>query len=352
MIVQPAPIGPRSTPRRLLRVAGLVTPVVLLVAAVALGLFGPRPEPADGDPARPEVALAGTPAANPPTAIPATSPDPAAPAQAAVFPRTLAGLEVHGVRWTVEARNRGLARGVIAVAGYLSLDPPTEVCGDGGAGGGLGTVVPFCTRTAVLAGSPWPAGEQEETSLAPYHLHPQIPPGVRVPFSVASASRVGADAKAVILLARFDDPRAAACVPEGRHCGQELVVERIAWVDGDSYPRSVTVDPAAGTGAISREELRRRAAAARDALPDGGVGLLTALVTRDTLTAMHPEAAALAAPAPIGDAVWYARGLARFGDPGEIHWAVTTAAGDRVLASGVESTSRFPIASTDEGATR
>jgi hypothetical protein len=63
---------------------------------------------------------------------------------------------------------------------------------------------------------------------------------------------------------------------------------------------------------------------------------------------MHPEAAAMAA----GDeAVWYARGLARLGDPGEIHWIVATAAGNQVLASGVEMTSRFPMAA-DEGATR
>src|SRR4051794_6251760 len=121
MIVQPASLGPRNGPRRVLRIVGLVVPVLVLGAVVAAGVLGPSPAPTRVPASPPAVADASEPPAGESPSQPAM---PAIP----IFPATVAGLEVHGVHWTVEARNRGLARGVIAVAGFLGLDRIPDEC--------------------------------------------------------------------------------------------------------------------------------------------------------------------------------------------------------------------------------
>src|SRR5829696_9253039 len=121
MIVQPASLGPSGRPRRVLRIVGLLVPVVLLSGVVAAGVLGPSPAPA---PTTAPVALASPSASA--SASPFAEPEPGV----AVFPSSVAGLDVHGVQWTLEARNRGIARGVVAVAGYLGLDSIPDACGD------------------------------------------------------------------------------------------------------------------------------------------------------------------------------------------------------------------------------
>src|SRR6478609_7503657 len=144
MIVQPASLGPRSRPRRVLRIVGIVAPIVLLVAVIAAGALGPTPVPPPVvASAAPAVAVAD------PTVSPSSSSNEAP--GVAVFPSTMAGLDVHGLVWTVTARNRGLARGVVAVAGYLGLDTIPDDCRDAR----LGVFGPFCTRVAVLGQEPW-----------------------------------------------------------------------------------------------------------------------------------------------------------------------------------------------------
>src|SRR5215218_10661558 len=122
MIVQPASLGPSGRRRRVLRIVGLVVPVVLLAGVVAAGVLGPSPAPVPS--AAPELAVA-TPSATP-SASPVAEPEPGV----AVFPSSVAGLEVHGVQYTLEARNRGIARGLVAVAGYLGLDSLPDGCTD------------------------------------------------------------------------------------------------------------------------------------------------------------------------------------------------------------------------------
>jgi hypothetical protein len=323
MIVQPASLGPRSRPRRVLRVVALVAPVVLLVGVIGLGVLGPSPAPPPvPPPAEPAIAVAN------PTIGPSTAPVevPAVP----VFPATIAGLDVHGVHWTLEARSRGIARGgVLAVAGYFAVGEQPPAC----PGAGLGIVVPFCERTGILAEGPWSGTTAGETDLPPFHLHPQIPYGVRVPYLAAAGGVDGA--LPVILLARFDDARAEACIPEGRHCGQELVVERIAWVDGDAFPRTITVDPAV-SGGPPGAEVERRGAEATAALARGAYPLLAVLLRPSTLADIDPETAAALPTGALttDDAVWYVRALHRTGEPTRVDWLVLEADAQRVIASG------------------
>ena len=326
MIVEPASLGPRSRPRRTLRAIALAVPVLLLVAVVGVGLMGPEPE----DVREPQPTAAAVAVADPS----APGPDPVVGAGPMVqFPTRAAGLEVHGVRSTLEARDRGLVRGgVVAVAGYLALDEQPSDC----IGGGLGIAVPFCERTGVLAEDPWSGVTTTGRGLPPFHLHPQIPSGVRVPYLAASAASLGRPAQPVVVLARFDDPRAAPCVPGGRHCGQELVVERVVWIDGEDFPRVVTIDPGLRID-TDGGRIRGQADWAVSTLPPEGYPLLAVLVRTDTLATLDPDAAA-SVPTDARDGVWYVRGLSHVGDPDQVDWLVLDAIDQRILARGAIAT--------------
>ena len=223
MIVQPASLGPRSRSRRLARSGALALPVVAFVAIVAAGLAGPARDPVPSAPVPAEAtapAVIGdgvTPTAG--AAIVATRP---------VFPGRVDGLQVHGVRWTLDARSRGLARGRIAIAGYLG----EEVAGPGCRFDQPAFPRTACVRVAVLAADPWDGRSVSERELPPYHLHAQVLAGVDVRVGEPATDRPNDPRSlAVIVVAHFDDPRAEPCVPEGRHCGQELVIESVAWRD-------------------------------------------------------------------------------------------------------------------------
>ena len=170
MIVQPASLGPSGKPRRVLRVVGLVVPVLLLGGVVAAGVLGPSPAPAPPSTA-PVVAVA-SPAATPSL----SSPQPAS--AAVVFPSTIAGLDVHGVQYTLEARNRGIARGLVAVAGYLGLDcDPRHLRRR--ATRDLRPVLRADRR--ARRGSLVRRHAQRSPDAPGFHLHPQFPVGVRMP---------------------------------------------------------------------------------------------------------------------------------------------------------------------------
>jgi hypothetical protein len=193
---------------------------------------------------------------------------------------------------------------------------------------------------AVLGETPWFGATHNSPDPAGFHLHPQFPVGVRVP-SQASFVALSPSTRTppVILLARFSDPRAETCVPEGRHCGQELVVERVAWVDGNEYPTSPTIDPAADAGG-TLAELRRAAATAGASLPAGGYPLFTALVDPATIADVEP--AATAAARRLSGPVWLIRGLRARGDPSRVEWRIVARDGVAVLAEGSVETMRFP----------
>jgi hypothetical protein len=324
MIVQPAPLGSSSRRRRALRTIGLLLPVVLLGVVVGVGLATPAPSPPPDRTATPTAVVADT------TQDRSPAPEGIA-VSAPVFPRDIAGLQVHGVRWTLEARSRGLARGVIAVAGYLGLVSSPRDCR-----GQLGAFGPFCARTGVLGERPWTAGPLTETELQPYHLHPQFPVGVSVPGQIPLATgAAGVPSPPVILIARFDDSRAERCVPEGRHCGQELVVERVAWVDGNVLAVAEAVDPGIDAQTLATTEV--------PAFRTMAYPLLSAYVLPALLERIDPVAATQAgATGPV----WYLRGLVGLGEPDQIEWSVIDLEHSTLLADGSIDTSRFPAGGT------
>jgi hypothetical protein len=337
MIVQPASLGPRGRPRRVLRVVGLIVPVLLLGGIVAAGVLGPAPAPSRVPASDPAVAVTSPSAPVSPTAPPA----PRTP----IFPSTVAGLEVHGVHWMLEARNRGLARGVIAVAGFLGLETIPDECRDAR----LGVFGAFCRRVGVLGETPWFGARENSPDPAGFHLHPQFPVGVRIPSQASFVALSPSTATPpVILLARFSDPRAELCVPGGRHCGQELVVERVVWVDGSDYPTTPTIDPAVDAGR-TLAELRPDAAVAGGSLPAGGFPLLSALVDPGTVAAIEPAAADAAAR--LSGPVWFLRALHAQGDPTRVDWRIVSRDGTAVLAEGSVDTTPFPgmAGSGDDG---
>lgn len=330
MIVQPASLGPSGRPRRVLRIVGLVVPVVLLGGVVAAGALGPSPAPPPS--AAPVVAIAS------PPAPPSTSPPPEPEPGVAVFPSSVAGLDVHGIHWTLEARNRGIARGVVAVAGYLGLDSIPDTCADDPR---LGIFGPFCERFAVLAEEPWYGATHNAPDVAGFHLHPQFPVAVRMP---SQATNVGLSpstaSPAVVILGRFSDPRASPCEPGGRHCGLELVVEQVAWVDGTEFQATPTVDPRITVQTATLASLRGEAANAEGFLELGAYPLLTALVDPTTIAANEPAAATAAAR--LTEPVWFIRALHEQGEPSLIDWLIVARDGGLVLGAGSIDTSPFP----------
>jgi len=257
----------------------------------------------------------------------------------AVFPSTMAGLAVHGLVWTVTARNRGLARGVVAVAGYLGLDTIPDDCRDAR----LGVFGPFCTRVAVLGQEPWFGVTDNRPDAPGFHLHPQFPVGVRMPSQSAFvAISPSTRTPPVVLLGRFGDDRAELCVPGGRHCGQEFVVERVAWVDGIEYPTTATVDPLADDAGLTLADLRRDATIASATMPASSYPLLEVLVRPATIALIDPAIAAATDALAPDAAVWLVRGLHERGDPTQIDWRVVARDGGSVIASGSFKTTRQP----------
>ena len=219
MIVQPAPLDPRSGPRRAVRVLGLVVPVVLLTVIVGIGLAGPALVPA------PSPAIAVNPAPSARSSAAAT--EESSPVYHAVsglepvFPSSVAGLVVHGVPWTLEARSRGLARGLIAVAGYLGENTVPAGC----SGGKLRVFGPTCERTAVLAETrvAWVNGEEYPTfpTVDPLAIDRQTAADLKFEEGIAEAA-MGPGAYPLLtayvlpaMLAQID-PEAARGLPADR----------------------------------------------------------------------------------------------------------------------------------------
>jgi len=321
VIVQPVPVGPPSRTRRLLRAAAAIVPLALLAGVVAFGIMGPRPEPPG-----PSSTLSPAPAAAQPGATPASAstPDVALVRSLPRYPSRVLGLPVQSGSEVLAARAAGEADGLIAISGHLGLRDLPETCYDTR----LGPYGAFCARVGVLAQAPWAA----DTGFAQLgsHLHPQFPVGVRVPFRVAEVARSGWAASPAVVIARFDDPRARRCIPVGRHCGEELLVERVAWVEGEDYPRTVTVDPAVTPDPGTVRSLAPAARRAASHLPEGSMPLLTALVRPGTITWMDPSMASVVASLDMG-AVWYVRALDDPRTPSAIDWVLADPSGAVLL---------------------
>lgn len=317
MIIEPVPLGPPSAPRRRLRALALVVPPVLLAGVVAAGALGPPAAPSPSATAQ-AVAVASPPPATPdpassvaaapllPGALPAGAPD------------RIAGLDVLTVTEALERRGAGDLAGVVAVGGYLGVREQ-PVCS--------GT---FCDRTGILAEGPFTA-TTGFADIGP-HLHPQLPTGVVLPSTAhiagAAAPQADAAAPAAIVIARFDDQRARRCLPAGRHCGQELVVERVAWTDGDSYPPMIATGP--GVPLVRAGRLFAAGRAAERGLGAGSTPMMTVLVRPGTITYIDPAMAPLLRDLGQGP-VWYVRGLQLAPGGDAIAWVIAEPDGSFLL---------------------
>ena len=334
MIVEPVGAPRRSVPGfgNGLRIA---LPFVALVAVVGAGVLG-----RDGQTTEEGATVARATPGNAGTSLePPSSTSASRTTDRAEFPDSLLGLPVSTTEETLRRRHEGSAVGVVAVSGYLSTTTDDAGCSPSLVL--MPPVRPLCRRHGILADhrqSPFASRRDGSRPRLGPHLHPQFPPGTRLP---EQADRTRADADGtplpVVVLGRFDDPRAVACGPGGRHCGEEFVVESVAWVEGEPWRRRRSLDPLVGP------ELRERAWRARHAiealaLPGDPPILVAALVAPPTLRRVDP-AAARAMPKRALEAVWLVRGLAvASGGPGRppvgaITWAIVDAATGKVLAS-------------------
>jgi hypothetical protein len=315
MIVQPTPTNPRSPVRRGLRLAGLAVPVVLLGAAVGVGLLGPRVEP---------------PAASP---GPATSAMPAeaideSPETAAVDGRVAPPAVFEGVEVVpVEALDAGTATvppgTAVATSGRLSIVGPPDAC----------TADPdplgaWCAREGVLSGT---SRNLATPGRAP-HVHLVVPPGVRLPAAVREAHLTpDAGGTHAIVIGRFGQAGEAACTGIERDCGDLLVVERVAWVDGErARIVPLLADPlVAWTGRLDPFE---------EHLGPGELPLSAVLAPAAGMAAIDAGAAeaSLAAGEPPGLPLWYVRILGAqpgVGGARDVRWMVLTESGLRVVAT-------------------
>ena len=286
MIVQPASLGPSGKPRRVLRIVGLVVPVLLLSGVVAAGVLGPSPAPAP-------PSTAPDSHSSPTRARPRRSASPRTPAPSRDLPvdrrrarRARRPLHARGAQpWHRPGSRR-------RSAGYLGLDAVPGGCTDRR----LGIFGPFCEQIAVLGEAPWYGAAQNAPDAPGFHLHPQFPVGVRMPSQATNVAVSPSTATPpVVIIGRFNDPRARPCEPAGRHCGLELVVERVAWVDGTAYPRRPPLDPLVERADESIATLRRDAALAEAPWRPAPTRCSTALVDPPTIAAIEPRAAPAAA---------------------------------------------------------
>ena len=289
MIIEPTPTHPSSPIRRVLRVAGLALPVVLLAAAVGAGLLGPKVEP---PPPAPSPAGPSSPAV--------ATPGPSTPAdEGPAPPDRFADLAVEPVA-AVLARAGAVPDGdALAVSGYLRVDGRVDGSCDGESDEASDPLGPWCAREAILVDAWWT--RDTVTDPFPPHLHLLIPAGVRLPPGVLAAEQEpdggGARVVAIVRPDTPDDPCGTS-----RSCGERLVVERFAWVDG----------VLAGVTPLLAEPLRTGTSRPNPFAAHLGTGelpLAAVLDWPDGIARIDPAAAPRADAEPSNEPLWYVRVL-------------------------------------------
>lgn len=330
------PAGPRGRHAALRTVAPVVVLAVVVVAAWAGAAM-------EGSPADSQTSDA------PPSAEPAqlARPGPVLPGMdLSIAPRVAFGLDVGNLPETLARRHGGETGGeLVAVAGYLGLDPRRTDCVGPASAAWLGGV---CQWTVTLSARMVPGlsterhapGTSATTAERPGpHLHARLIPGSPVPPELAGRLRSDApDAMpvAAVVIGRFDEAQARECQPGRRHCGEAFVLERVAWADGQWLARSLVRDPAIPPAAAAMPSGIRRLLTSRES-DRGEVILSEALLTVAALRRVDPAAAA-ALGGTVQDPVWYVRSIGRRtvhdGRGREVAWAVLDHETGLVLATG------------------
>ena len=246
------------------------------------------------------------------------------------FPADVDGLPVVGVNAAKRlAGDPSLAGRSIAIRGWLTVPQIRETCsapapvapGLDGTGSPapaqvpvddpLGAAAAFCLREAVLREAPG-----ADWGVA--HLHPQLLPGTALGRIRRVFAATDGEPVPVVVVAHFGDARAASCTGAGRHCGEEMVVDRIAWTLGaPSRPPTAIRETRTGT-----EPLRSPAEVLE--IAENAYGSLRAVsvtgIPEAELHLVEPGTADLAwpgGPASAGGYAWLVRAMVepRPGDP-------------------------------------
>lgn len=347
MIIEPTPTHQRSPLRRALRAIGLGTPVVLLVAVVGAGVLGPDPAvpaPAPPAPSAAAVVLVPEPSVAP-SGIPVPRPATVDDESRTRFPGAVASLRVRRVPAALVALDRGEARRIVAVAGYLAAwtvpgDCDLPIPGLTGVG---------CERRAILTEAPWARTGTAGMGGIGAVIEAVVPAGVTVPDAALGLVVAEDDPPPVVVIGWFAGA-GDACPAARPSCGPTFTIERITWASGRRMGLGHQVaEPLAVD--MADPLVADRARTAGRALGPITMLLRLALVDRDALAGLDATAAAgLRARGPrAGDGpVWYLRGLDVPYDPlpdppyghreAVVRWAVVDQATGRVLVSGVEPT--------------
>jgi hypothetical protein len=343
MPLKPVPTRPAGQRGRATTLATLA-PVAALVVVVLVAWAGAvaealAPSPAERSTASLAAERDGEARAEPPV-LPGMD--------LSIAPRVAFGLAVADVHQTLERRHAGeIRRGLVAVAGYLTVDPRDRDCADRRDEAAMDA---FCERSAILSATADPVltvnwnengGTARRLGMPRSHLHPQVLPGTAIPPGLVTRPdpRIREITPvAVVVIGRFDDPRARKCHPGLRHCGDEFVLERVAWANGQWIDRPVVRDPTIPAAQTGKSSAITRLLTSRES-DRGEIILSEALLTVDLLGDVDP-AAATALGGGAGGPVWYVRSVGRAAvDADErrewpVAWAVVDHESGLVLATG------------------
>jgi hypothetical protein len=324
------PVGPDQRGRfgRARTLAAIALPLVMLVGVVATGVLGR--DPGAVATVADDVSASTTPS------VPGTSVGPPEPSASTAleadvdFPSRVLGLPVRSVEGTLSARRAAgaAAEGLIAVRGYLTVQPGVERCVVDEPGR---AVAALCERATILRDIPDPALAWRDGEVAwvgirgTAHLHPRAFPGVSlgmldveavtgmIPESMVDGPITPIPA---VLIGRFDDPRLADRRASARHRTEGFALERLVWLDGEGQERRVV--PSAPD-----DTTRRIISIVSQALPSGTIALSHTVATVTTLAAIDPTAAAAVRSADgtgttddaSDEPVWYVRVMTRDAPP-------------------------------------
>jgi len=352
MDVRAAPVQPVGSGTRSPTGRSALVPVVVLLLVVAAARAGAEP-------------LGGS-LGGPSASFPGGLPVDGGPADAGrhAFPSLALGLPVMTGQELQAARASGqVERELVAASGLLRNDPLALACPairitfsrtfcrrlvalfpDGSYGPAAPAAAGDTTASGTSReGSPAPptsgAGPTAPPTpgagpTAPPALTAQVLPGAPVPVILASESDLApwlTGAIPVVAVGHFEDSRAPACGVGRDWCGDDFVVERLAWLDGSWVTAAPARDPAISALDTPDNGPRAREIAQR-AATRGEQILSLAIVGSRLLAIVDPMAAAVAGPDRVGT-LWYVRSIARprTGAGAEVAWAVIDDATGRVL---------------------
>jgi hypothetical protein len=322
MLIDPVPIRPAGRGTRLVRLLSVATTVGALVAVLALAqpsstspdaLGGSAPAGGSSEPPNHRLDVAG--------------------AERTALPSHAFTLAVRTVGKTLAGRRSGeITVGLVAVSGYLSVNPLAVEC----AGSPARLPAAFCRRSAAMSAT--------VSSSAGPRLPSLIPPGTPLPPGIATAGGPpwrtydAPPASRAVVIGRFVEPQAPSCA-DGTRCDDAFVVERVAWADGSWRERILVRDPMLPNAPIGVPARQAQVIASREA--DRGEAILTQAFLGPNLLRLVDRAAADAAAASTRGPVWYIRSVAsaRVGSGQRlVAWVVIDDASGFVLATGPPAT--------------